>query len=156
MKMMNAVDSQLYHVVHYAGNGDTRRIEFTLECYRRAALVAFNGQFKPLSGEAVKMLIESADLGRFDTATKPYISSVVNELVDPWEYSKDGAELFPEEFQPWESDNSSFFIIDNPKRLGGNWVASTHHAEVAVSLINIQLNDLKERIRSMERLSMAA
>jgi len=150
------VNPDLYHVVRYSGKGDTRRIEFTNEGYKLAAVVAFKGRFKPLSGQAVKMLLECVNQTRFDSTRTSYSPDVVNELMDPWGLAHDGAVIWPEEFQPWQADNEAFFETDNPKFLGGNWICSTYHADEAAALINAQLEKLKARIRLNEGLCAAA
>ena len=154
--MINNVDKSFYNVVTYAGNGDTRRIEFTDKGLSVACRIAFNGKFKAVSVQAIRMLLQCEGEVRFASHTKGYSSDAINELTMPWELANSGAELYPDEFQPWESDNMVFFEVDNPKKLSGNWISSTYHAEIAVKLIREQLIVLRERIRSSEKLCLAA
>jgi hypothetical protein len=153
---MMQVNTSLYRIVHYAGNGDTRRIEFTDKGLKLAAIVAFQGKFKPLSGQGVKMLLVCVNQGRFNTLTTEYSSNTVNELMEPWSLAHDGAVLWPENHQPWEADDDVFFKIDNPKHVAGNWINSTFHAELAADLINAELERLKARIRVSQCLCAAS
>jgi hypothetical protein len=157
MSQLNSqVDPRFYNVVRYAGNGDTRRIEFTDAGLVVAMTVAFQGKYKPLTGQAVRMLLLCVDESRLETSAKGFSSTVVNELMEPWVNANDGAVLYPEEFQPWEADAEVFFIVDNPNFAAGNWIASTFHAETAAVLINAELTLLKGRIRLAENLCLAA
>ncbi|MFD3435331.1 hypothetical protein [Alteromonas macleodii] len=151
-----SVDNTLYHVVTYSGRGDNRRIEFTDKGLAVACRVAFNGKFKALSGEAVRMLLQCVNESRFASHTKGFSAEAVNELTAPWQFANAGAVLYPDEFQPWEADDDVFFVQDNPEGLAGNWIVATHHAEIAAKLINQELLKLKERIRESEGLCLAA
>jgi hypothetical protein len=146
LKLVKKIDGSLFNVVTYAGRGDNRRIEFTDKGLVTACKIAFDGMFKTLSGEAIKMLIQCVDERRFASHTKGFSSDVVNELTMPWCYANTGAIMFPDEFQPWESDDEVFFVQDNPKGLPGNWISSTYHAEIAAQLINKELFTLNKLI----------
>ena len=150
------VDNTLYNVVTYSGHGDNRRIEFTDKGLVTACRVAFNGKFKVLSGEAIRMLLQCVNESRFASHTKGFSAEAVNELTAPWQFANAGAVLYPDEFQPWEADDDVFFVQDNPEGLAGNWIVATHHAEIAAKLINQELLKLKERIRESEGLCLAA
>lgn len=151
--MAAAIDSSFYIIATYSGNA--RRIEITSKGLEAACRLAFNGRFKPLSGEAVRMLLECVNQSRFASHTKGFSSNVVNELTTPWEYANDAAILYPEDCQPWERDDSAFFEMDNPKMLVGNWIASTYHAEDAALLITKEVNKLKSRIREFHELPVS-
>ena len=150
------VNPSFYNVVQYSGNGDNRRIEFTDLGLALAAKVAFNGKYKNLSGQAVRMLLQCVNESRFASHTKGFSADTVNELTMPWKLANTGAVIYPDEFQSWEADDECFFDIDNPKNLAGNWIISTFHAEEAAMLINVELKSLKERIRFNENLCLAA
>ena len=105
-----SVDNTLYHVVTYSGRGDNRRIEFTDKGLAVACRVAFNGKFKALSGEAVRMLLQCVNESRFASHTKGFSAEAVNELAAPWQFANAGAVLYPDEFQPWEADDDVFFV----------------------------------------------
>ncbi len=153
--MTAAIDSSLYTIATYSGNGERRRIEITNKGLDVACRLAFNGRFKPLSGDAVRMLLECVNQPRFASHTKGFSSSVVNELTTPWEYANDAAVLYPDDFQPWERDDSAFFESDNPKMLAGNWISSTYQAETAASLIDKEIQKLKSRIRDFHKLPIS-
>jgi hypothetical protein len=146
------VDDTLYNVVTYSGKGNNKRIEFTDKGLVTACRVAFNGMFKTLSGEAIRMLLQCVNESRFSSHTKGFSSDAVNELTIPWRYANTGAVLFSDEFQPWESQDEVFFVQDNPKYLSGNWICATYQAEIAAQLINKELLVLKDRIRQKEGL----
>jgi hypothetical protein len=153
--MTAAIDSSFYTIATYSGNGNTRRIEITSKGLEVACRLAFNGKFKPLTGDAVRMLLECVNQTRFASHTKGFSSDVVNELTTPWEYANDGAVLYPEDHQPWECYDSAFFEFDNPKMLAGNWISSTYHAEIAASLITKEIHKLKSRIRAFHELPIS-
>ncbi|WP_394222515.1 hypothetical protein [Alteromonas gracilis] len=150
------VDNTLYNVVTYLGHGDNRRIEFTDRGLVTACRVSFNGKFKALSGEAIRMLLQCVHESRFASHTKGFSAEAVNELTTPWQFANAGAVLYPDEFQPWEADDDVFFVKDNPKGLAGNWIVATYHAEIAAKLINQELSKLKERIRESDGHCLAA
>lgn len=154
--MTSLIDKTLYNVVTYAGNGNTNKIELTSKGLGLVCRIAFSGKFKPLSGEAVTMLLQCVGEGRFASHTKGFSSNAVNELTTPWLVANCGAILFPDEFQSWERDDEVFFIQDNPKMLAGNWVSSTYYAEIAASLIESEIKKLKDRIRDVETLPLCA
>jgi hypothetical protein len=153
---MTQVNPTFYNVVTYAGKGDNRRIEITDTGLNVIARVAFNGRFKALSGQAVRLLLECVNLGRFESTSLGYSSNTVNELLDPWKLGNPGAILHPDSFQSWESDNESFLGIDNPKFLPGNWVTTTHYGEMAAILIVKELSEVTERIRDEQKLTLVA
>ncbi|AUR93258.1 hypothetical protein NVP1186O_23 [Vibrio phage 1.186.O._10N.286.49.E3] len=61
-----------------------------------------------ISSDAIRALLS---IGENGSALK--VSSIVaNQLADPFIYSSDGAALFPDEFQPWESEDLSLCTRD--------------------------------------------
>jgi hypothetical protein len=150
------INSTLFSIVNHTCNDKGCNIEFTDKGLELAAKVALKGRFKPLSGQAVKMLMECSEIGRFESSSKGYSSSVVAELLEPWKLANSGAVLYPQEFQPWESDDEVFFMVDNPQKLGGNFISATFYAEFASHLISAELTALKKRISNEVKLPKQA
>ena len=148
----NLVDESLFNIITYSGKGDTRAIELTDKGLELCWEVARRGKFKKLSGDAIKAMLYAPCTTRFDTSTLGFKSSVINELMDPFEFANDGACIFPDQFQPFECFDLSFFVIDNPKKLGGNWVSVSHEFEIAKGILNNEIENLKARIAKNNRI----
>lgn len=102
---------KLFTEIIYTNN--TKSLRATDEFLLRAWTILCEHHVGKLSADAIRALLSVSE------NTKLSVSSLTaNQLCDPFDFGNDGAAIYPDEFQPWESDmlslcerNGMFFTL---------------------------------------------
>ena len=97
---------KLFQEMTYTNN--QKSLKATDDFLLRAWEILCEKHVGKISSDAIRALLSIGDNG----SVLKVSSMVANQLSDPFSYANDGAVLFPEEFQSWESEDLSLCTRD--------------------------------------------